>query len=625
MPSMPSRNSWRPGLAKKARSGRNRIHRGVPAAPGIAVGPARRIDDPLDQVEERSIPAARVAAEVARFRQALSRARFELEDLRKTTRRDLDEETARIFDVQLAVLRDPMAVERTEEAIRSECKNAEFLFRRHMVEMRDNLKALSDSYFSERAVDLVDVKQRVLRHLSGDHATVSHRKGILLGRELAPSEAVMLDPRKVLGIATDHGGITSHASIMARARGIPAVVGVSGLTEDVQDGEMIALDGFRGTVEVNPTAKSLEKLRDRQRAFSRLEKRHAKLVNLPAETGDGHRIQLSANMELPAELDYILSRGAEGIGLFRTEFFFMERRRAPTEDEQYRVYRDLLRKTGEGGVVIRALDVGGDKMASYLGMVKERNPFFGMRGIRYLAEHPVLFLAQLKAILRAGVHGKARILIPMVSSLAEFREVRKLTRRAMTSLKRGRHRFDPEPELGAMVEVPSAVMMADELAATADFLSVGSNDLTQYMLAIDRDNQLIQDLYQPLHPAVLRAMKQTVDAGRRHGKPVSICGEMAGDPLAVPILLGLGFDQLSVSPSLIPDVKQTIRSLNQKDCRELARRALDCDGPAEVEKLILDRMGSGFSDLLSLIRNSTRRPRSQPVRVTRVRSAGKGR
>lgn len=612
-------------MAKKARSKRNRIYQGVPAAPGIAVGPARCIHDPVGQVAERSIPATRIEAEVIRFREALSRARAELVDLRKTTRRDLDEETARIFDVQIAVLRDPMAVDRTEEAIRSERKNAEFLFRRHMVEMRDNLKALSDSYFSERAVDLVDVKQRVLRHLSGDVATVSHRKGVLLARELAPSEAVMLDPSRVLGFATDLGGTTSHASIMARARGIPAVVGVSGLTEGVADGEVVALDGFRGTIEVNPSAKSLQQLKSRQRAFSRLEKRHAKLAELPAETGDGHRIRLSANMELPAELDYILSRGAEGIGLFRTEFFFMETHRAPTEDEQYRVYRDLLRRAGNAGVVIRALDVGGDKVASYLGLVKERNPFFGMRGIRYLVEHPVLFMTQLKAILRAGVHGKARILFPMVSSVGEIHEIRKLVRRAVRSLKRARHRHDAVPELGAMIEVPSAVMMADEIAAVADFLSVGSNDLTQYMLAVSRDNQALQDLYQPLHPAVLRALKLTVDAGHRHGKPVSICGEMAGEPLAIPILLGLGFDQLSVSPYLIPDVKQTIRAVNQAECQELAEKALNCHGAAEVEGLILERMGSRFSDLLSLIQNSDHRPRSKVTRMTKTKSAGRTR
>jgi phosphotransferase system enzyme I (PtsI) len=255
-------------------------------------------------------------------------------------------------------------------------------------------------------------------------------------------------------------------------------------------------------------------------------------------------------------------------------------------------------------VVIRALDLGGDKLASYLGMVRERNPFFGMRGIRYLVAHPKLFLTQLRAILRAGKSGQTRILFPMVSSIGEFHTIEKLTRRAMTGLKRQKIEFDPEPALGVMIEVPSAVMMADELAEAADFLSVGSNDLIQYMLAIDRDSQTLQDLYQPLHPAILRALKWTVEAGHRHGKPVSICGEMAGDPLSTPLLVGLGFDQFSVAPYMVPDIKQTVRAVPYEECRRLALDALDCEHAEEVKTLIEARLGSRFSDMFTLIQNS---------------------
>jgi len=589
-------------LAKKRRQ--RSVFHGVPAAPGIAVGPARRMEDPSEAVEERTLAESRVEAEVARFREALGRTREELTRLRAATGRDLDEETARIFDVQLQVLEDPLAVARTEKAIRTERKNAEYLFRRHMMEMWDGIKALSDSYFSERAVDLLDVKQRVLRHLTGNHVVPRERKGVLVGRELTPSEAVALDPGKVLGFATDAGGTTSHATIMARARGIPAVVGVAGLFERVQDGDVVALDGFRGTVELNPDPDTVVRLRSRKQKFNRLEKQHAKLVSLPAETPDGHRVRLSANMELPAELDYILERGADGIGLFRTEFFFMWSHRAPTEDEQTQVYRDILDRVGPGEVVIRALDVGGDKLASYMGMVKERNPFFGMRGIRFLLAHPKLFATQLRAILRASPPGTGRILFPMVSSFGEFRAVRKQVKLAMATLRRRRVAFDPEPRMGVMVEVPSAVMMAEELARSADFLSVGSNDLIQYLLAIDRDNQSLQDLYRPHHPAVLRALKHTVEAGHRHGKPVSICGEMAGDPLSIPLLLGLGFDQLSVAPSLIPDIKQSVRAVRFEECRALAEEALRCAEAAEVTALVHRRLGSEFSDLLRLIEDS---------------------
>ncbi len=576
------------------------------AAPGVAVGPALRLEDPERAVEERSLAVEEVEAEVDRFSAALDRAQAELSDLREATLLDLGEDQAKIFDVQLMVLEDPLAVDRTIAAIRSERKNAEFLFRRHVMEMTEGLQKLSDSYFSERAVDLLDVKRRVLRHLSGDEGgiAVSERRGVLVGREIAPSEAVLLDPEKVLGFVTDAGGTTGHAAIMARARGIPAVVGVKGISEAVRDGDTVALDGFGGLVELNPTPATLARFSDRKRAFESLQEQHESLAGLPAETVDGHRVTLSANMEMPAELPYIRKRGAEGIGLFRTEFFFMWQRRAPSEDEQVRVYREVLEAVEPETVVIRALDVGGDKIASYMGVIRERNPFLGMRGIRYLVAHPVLFRIQLRAILRAAAGRRARILFPMVSSLQEFHYARDLTRSAMASLRRRNVPFDAEPELGVMVEVPSAVMMADELAAEADFLSVGSNDLIQYLLAIDRDNEALVHLYQPNHPAVLRALRDTVEAAHRHGKWVSICGEMAGDMLSVPLLVGLGFDRLSVSPYLVPEVKQTIRSLNYAECRRLAEDALACREAAEVNALIDERLGSRFSDLLTLTRET---------------------
>jgi len=604
-------------LAKSSSASAPRVYQGVPASPGIAVGPVRHLEDSFEQIEERPIPASRVGPEVERFRKALGSAREELQTLRDTTRTDLDEDTARIFDVQLQILQDPMAVERTETAIREELVCAEFLFRRHMTEAWEQLAEVSDAFFRERAVDLKDVQKRVLRHLTGRTSGLQDHRGVLLGRELAPSDAVMLQPDRVLGFVTDSGGATSHAAIMARARGIPAVVGVTGLSAAVKDGEILALDGFRGTVEVNPSAKRVKALRERQRAFVRLEKQHARLADLPAETADGHRIRLSANMELPAELDYILDRGADGIGLFRTEFFFMGSRRAPTEAQQIRVYRGIQKKVGAGNVVIRALDVGGDKMASYMGIIRERNPFFGIRGIRYLLAHPSLLKTQLRAVLQSAAPGKTRLLFPMVSSLEEFETIQKLTRNVLAALKRKGVAHDNRPGLGVMIEVPSAVMMADELARAADFLSVGSNDLIQYLLAIDRNNQALQDLYQPHHPAVLRALKQVVDAAHRHGKTVSICGEMAGDPASTPLLLGLGFDQLSVSPYLIPDIKQTVRALNQADCRQLAEDALACGEAVEVTALIEERLGSAFSDLLQLIDNGVDGAPRKPVRRKR--------
>lgn len=611
-------------MARKAETLRPKTLRGVPVAPGIAIGPVHRLEDPLLAAEERVLAERDVDAEVARFREAIARARSELQDLREATQRDLDEETARIFDVQILVLQDPMAVERTEAAIRRERRNAEFLFRRHMLEAGNHLRSLSDSFFRERGADLLDVKQRVLRHLSGTPARRAVKGSVLIAREMTPSDAVLLDPEQVLGFATEAGGATSHVAIMARARGIPAVVGVHGLMESLADGDVVALDGLRGLVETEPSPATLERFRARRRAFSRLEKKHAKLAGLPSETLDGRRILLSANMEVPGELDYILARGADGIGLFRTEFFFMLSHRAPTEEEQVEVYANILQRVKPNGVVIRVLDIGGDKMASYLGMPKEHNPLLGMRGIRYLLARPRLFSMQLRAILRAGAKGHARILLPMVSSLEEFETTRKLMRQAMSVLRRRRQAFDAEPELGVMVEVPSAVMMADELAQAADFLSVGSNDLIQYLLAIDRDDRALHDLYQPHHPAVLRALRRTVEAAHRHAKPISICGEMAGNPLSTPLLVGLGFDQMSVSPYMLPDIKQAIRSVRYTDCRVLAEEALACRHPEEVSALVQRRLGTHFSDLLELILEDAREAGSQdPVPVPVPAAGGK--
>ena len=609
-------------MAKKSDPPRPRAMRGIPTSPGIAIGTARRVEDPLIDIEERTITEREVESEIAGFQKALEKARSELAELRENTRRDLDEDMARIFDVQLQILEDPMAVDRTLHAIRKERRNAAFLFRRHMLEAGEEMRSRSDAFFLERGIDLLDVKQRVLRHLLGFVAPSQQKGGVLVARELTPSEAVLLDPETVTGFATEAGGATGHVAVMARARGIPAVVGVSGLMEAVEDGDTIALDGLRGLVEIGPLPATIERMRARKRAYTRLEKKHARLAGALSETLDGHRVRLAANMEVPEELDYILARGADGIGLFRTEFFFMVQHRAPSEDEQVEVYTRILERVKPRHVVIRALDVGGDKMASYLGVPKEHNPLLGLRGIRYLVAHPKLFSMQLRAILRAGVVGKARILLPMVSSVEEFEISRGLMREAMASLRRRRVPYDDAPELGVMIEVPSAVMMADELAAEADYFSVGSNDLIQYMLAIDRDDGALHDLYQPHHPAVLRALRRAVEAAHRYGKPITICGEMAGHPLSTPLLIGLGFDELSVSPYMLPDVKQAIRSVRYTDCRVLAEEALACRHPEQVSELIRRRLGTHFSDVLELIQEDEAEAQKAPARPARSQKRG---
>lgn len=582
-------------MARNAKSRRAGLTlRGVAASPGIAVGPVRWLDDLNPSVEQRELPADRVESEAERFREALLRARDELAALRGATAKDLGEDEARIFDVQLQVLEDPMVIDRTVESIRAERLNAEYLFARHVHDVADRLAAVAHAYFADRAVDLHDVKRRVLRHLAGAPAEGMRRSGILVGREIAPSDAVHLDPGRVLGFATELGGPTSHAAIMARARGIPAVVAVKGLSGSCRDGDTIAVDGVAGRIHLNPSPALLEDLKARRRAYAQQERRRGRLVGLPADTLDGAAVRLAANMELPEELEYILSRGGRGIGLFRTEFFFMQGRRAPAEEDQVRVYRRIVESMPDDEVVVRVLDVGGDKFADYLGIPKERNPFLGMRGVRYLLAHPEVLRTQLRAILRAGAGGRLKILIPMVSGVEELEAVRRIVREEAAVLADRRVAHEHAPAVGVMVEIPSAVLMADELAARADFLSIGSNDLIQYTLAVERDHEVLHRLYQPLHPAILRSILTVAEAGRRHQKPVSVCGEMAGDPAAIPVLLGLGIERLSVSPYLLPEVKQAIRALRREECARLAKRAVAASTAGEVERMLRTALGREY-------------------------------
>jgi len=583
------------------------------------VVPVHLLDELLPAVAATALAGARLQREPERFRAAVEAASREIRDLRELARRDLGEAEARIFDVQLMILQDPDVGERTVEAIRAEKKNAEFVFCRIVMEFTEKLESLGDGYFSERAIDLLDVRRRVLSHLTGQaQLRLPDKPVILVGRDLAPSDAVGLDPRRVLGFVTDQGGVTGHATIMARARGIPAVVGVRGFSAEVEEGETVAVDGIAGRVVLRAAAETLAWFRKRRRAYGRLRQRRERASKRPAETRDGHHILLGANVELPRELESLEPRGAQGIGLFRTEFFFMIRHRMPSEDEQVETYRKVIAAVGDEEVIIRVLDVGGDKVASYLGIPRERNPYLGMRGIRYLLSHPKTLETQLRAILRAAVGARVGILFPMVSSVGEFAAARNHTRRALAALKRRGVPHDPKPRLGVMIEVPSTVMLADEFARTADFFSIGSNDLIQYLLAVDRDHQTLHDLYRSLHPAVLRSIRKVADAAHRGGIPVSVCGEMAGDLRALPLLLGLGIDRLSVSSYRLPEIKQAVRTLKLKECQTLARDALTCSDPGEVEALVASRLGSRYANLLHGV-TAGEEPAPSPGRAPRAK------
>lgn len=581
---------------------RELVLKGVAASPGIALARALCLDSSEPEVEERVIPPEAVTSEMERFCRAVADARRELEALRETTRQTLGEDQAAIFDAHLAMLADPLAIDQTIDGIRTELRNPEFLFRRNMSRVAESLERNKDAYFSERAADIRDVKRRVLRRLTGApplRGLAGDECGIVVAHEISPSEAAVLDPTRVLGLAVDTGGFTAHVAIMARSRGIPAVVGLRNLSGEVKAGDTIVLDGTRGRVILNPRPATRERYEERRLRLCELETRRRSLVALPAQTRDGRTIILAANMETPADADLILERGAAGVGLFRTEFFFMQHHRLPTEDEQYEAYRRVAERMAPHAVIIRTLDVGGDKFASYLGADPESNPFLGVRGIRFLMDHPDIFYPQLRAALRASAHGRVKLLLPMISGLEELRAARENCRRAMAELTGEGHAFDPALEIGIMVEVPSTVMMADRMAAEADFFSIGSNDLIQYTLAVDRGSARVAHLYEPLHPAVLIAIHRTVEAAHARGRWVGICGEMAADPRAALVLIGLGLDELSVGPYLVPEIKRIIREVDFGEMALLARHVIGLGTAEEVRAAIEPIFARLFPDLVA--------------------------
>jgi phosphotransferase system enzyme I (PtsI) len=455
------------------------------------------------------------------------------------------------------------------------------------------LASIEDEYLRERRADVQDVERRVLRHLVGaSQPTLAHvlEPSIIVAHDLGPSDVALLKRDRVLGIVTEIGGRTSHSAIVARGRGIPAVVSVRGVMQRVKNGVPGAVDGYAGQVVIEPDAETSEAYRVRAEQLVEESRFLSDINEQLGVTLDDRRMELGANIELPTEVDQVLAAGADGIGLFRTEFFYLGRLELPTEEEQYEAYKGVAERMAPRPVIFRTMDLGGDKVASYLGTTHETNPFLGWRGIRFALNHPDVFRMQLRAIYRASAHGRVRIMFPMVSSQEELTGARRMCHEVIDELKQNGIPHDPDLEIGVMVETPGAVWIADVLARDAKFLSIGSNDLTQYTLAMDRDNERLAHLYEPLNPAVLRSIHHTVEAGHAAGRWVGICGEMAGDPRTAILLLGLGVDELSMSPFDLPRVKAAIRSVRVDAARELACEALAQPTADGVKALLRDRV-----------------------------------
>ncbi len=569
--------------------GSAQVIEGMPASPGIVIGKAFILDTERPHVEEERISPEEIEEEVAGFFSAVEETRAELLSLRSGLEEELGETHARIFDAHLLILEDSTAIDGTIRRIRNKGINAAFALTETIGQVTKAMQKTEDEYLRERVYDIKDIERRILMRLLGRKArSLKHLESdvIVIARELAPTHTASMHRERVVGFGTEAGGRTSHAAIMARSLEIPAVVGLRGATDEIRQGETIILDGTVGLLIHQHDAAVLDYYLERKKMLEEFERDLLTLKDYPAVTKDGRKFELGANIEIPDEVDSAISHGAEGIGLFRSEYLFIAKDEPPSEDEQYEAYRHVVEAMAPSAVVIRTLDVGGDKFGPHGAAEREANPFLGWRGIRYSLSNPDLFIRQLKAILRASAHGNVKIMFPMISSLQEVWDAKQVLEAARQELRFAGQEFSSDVPVGVMIETPAAAAISDSLAREVDFFSIGSNDLVQYTLAVDRGNDRVAYLYDQYHPAVLMLIDQTVRAAKRHKKWVGLCGEMAGDPLAVLILIGLGLNELSTSPVMLPEVKSIIRSTSYNYARKVAARAMGKQTGPEVRRYL---------------------------------------
>ncbi len=573
---------------------------GLAASPGIAIGRCWLVDRRRVRTPRRRIGPEEVEAELARIEAALHASDRQLAEVREKVQRAESAEHTAIIDMHRMMLRDVMLVEETRRLVSEERVNAEWAVKRAVRQIKGAFAGVADEYFKERRADVDYVGERIIKNLMGEGPDVVEpppEGSIIVARDLSPADtALLLHERKVAGIVTDTGALTSHTAIVARALEVPAVVGVGRATALAERGDWIVVDGGRGQVILGPSPGERADYEAARQRYLAQEAELMRLRDLPATTADGITLRLMGNIEFAEEVKGLLDHGGEGVGLYRTEFLFLGRRDLPGEEEHYQTYRRILEALKPRPVTIRTFDLGGDKLPAG-GRDHAENPALGLRAIRYCLRQPDLFRAQLRALLRAGVHGNLRIMFPMVSGVAELRAARRLLAEVRAELERDGVETRPAP-VGIMVELPAAAMIADRLARECDFLSIGTNDLIQYTIAIDRHNKDVAYLYRPLHLSVLRTLKFVCDAGRQAGIPVSMCGEMAGEPLHTLVLIGLGLDELSMNGPSIPLVKKVIRGASAADGRALLERLLDLTSADEIEREVRSEMARRFPGLL---------------------------
>lgn len=565
-------------------SGEITLH-GIGAAPGIAVGPAYLYSKSIPHVEMKAITTEEVDSELERLQNAVARAEKELQKILAFAELKLGAQNAKIFEAQIMILGDSILMGSIQDRIRQELRNAEYVVFDEIGKYKKLMLAASDEYMHERAHDVEDVMNRIIRNIQ-DQKLFSKLEGetIVVAENLTPADTMIFSRNQILGYATDLGGVTSHAAIISRSLKLPAVVGLNLATRYVQSGDLLAIDGYAGTLVLKPEQATLDALQVKAARFRQFEEQLLDIAHLEAETPDHRKIELSSNIEFPEEVEFAIEKGSAGIGLYRTESQLLAKGNYPTEDEQFEVYDEVAGKISPHPVIFRTFDIGGDKVLP--DSAHEQNPFLGWRGIRVMLDRPELFLNQLRAILRASTRRNVRIMFPMVSKLREVHAARAMVEKAKDDLRARSLPFDENVKIGVMIEVPSAALLADVLAGEVDFLSIGTNDLIQYLLAVDRDNSSVSELYQQFNPAVIRALKMIIDAGHKRHVWIGLCGEMAGDPIATVLLLGLGIDELSVNPAALPEIKKIIRSVKFRDAKRLAEKIISFSTEDEIKDFL---------------------------------------
>jgi phosphotransferase system enzyme I (PtsI) len=540
---------------------------GIAASPGISIAKAYKLENPELIIEDQRLEAAEeVEQEILRFEAALKQSTIELEEVKASAQQNVGEETAAIFSAHLLILKDPEFVDTIKNKVKEEQVNAERALQAVANLFISMFEQMENEYMKERAADIRDVSNRLLAHLLGmqiTSLTEITEDVVLVAEDLTPSETAQINRQFVQGFITDIGGRTSHSAIMARSMEIPAIVGTKLATKQIEHGDWVILDGIEGLAIIHPSEQELEEYQLKKAQFDRQKSEWAQLVHQPSLTADGHQIELAANIGTPEDMKGVLENGAEGIGLYRTEFLYMGRQQLPTEEEQFQAYKRVLEQMVGKPVVIRTLDIGGDKELPYLQLPKELNPFLGFRAIRLCLEEQSMFRTQLRALLRASHYGQLKIMFPMIATLQEFQQAKAILLEEKEALKKSGVPVSEEIEIGIMVEIPVVAMMAEQFAKYVDFFSIGTNDLIQYTMASDRMNERVSYLYQPFNPAILRLIHKVITAAHQEGKWVGMCGEMAGDTLAIPILLGMGLDEFSISASSVLAARSQVSQLEK--------------------------------------------------------------